>query len=62
MINTFEQLDKDNIIQYMRNLTNSKVGVRIVKNTLGLFHIEKKETTYNIFLSPESWINLLTTN
>jgi hypothetical protein len=61
-MNNFEQLDKDNIIQYMRNLTSSKVGVRIVKNTLGLFHIEKKETTDNIFLSPESWINLLTTN
>lgn len=61
-MNNFEQLDKENIIQYMRNLTSSKVGVRIVKNTLGLFHIEKKETTDNIFLSPESWINLLTTN
>jgi len=41
-MNNFEQLDKENIIQYMKNLTSSKVGIRIVKNTLGLFHIEKK--------------------
>lgn len=60
----FEEEDKKNILEYVSTLLKStpNIGIRVVKNTLGFFHIEKKETEDSIYLSPESWINILSNN
>lgn len=59
-MNDFEELDKENIIQYMKTIVNSKIGIKLVKNSLGLFHMYKKEIADEQYLNPESWITILT--
>ncbi len=61
MNNNFTEIDKEYIIDYLKSL-NSNTYIRIIKNHLGLFHIDKRNTPNNEFLSPESWVSILNHN
>ena len=63
-MNNFTEDDKENIIEHLKRLivTSPNIGIRFIKNHLGLFHVAKRDKPNDEFLSPESWINLLTTN
>jgi hypothetical protein len=62
MYQELEEVDRKNIIDHLLVIAKKtpNIGIKIVKNYLGFFHITTRNTPDNEFLSPESLVSILT--